>query len=118
MKYQIVTFEPDRSIVVVQVGTDEANMADTMKLPISLRNIYTLDQFEKQVYTTYAATWEARDLHLNARVWDNALENHLTTNNGGTPLDFTIPIVPVGVAQSSSSDAPTDETTNTQVEVI
>lgn len=112
MIYEIIKYEEDRMIVTVKVANTSTELEHAMHMPISLRNLSTKEEFEKQVYATWKASWPARS---QMKPYDYLLEDHLVANVG-QHMGFSIPIVPVNVAQSSSSNAEdTDSDTNVQV---
>lgn len=112
MIYEIVKYEEARMIVTVKVANTSTELENAMHMPISLRNLSTKEEFEKQVYATWKASWPARS---QMKPYDYLLEEHLI-DNIGQQMGFTIPIVPADIAQSSSSNAEdTDSDTTVQV---
>jgi hypothetical protein len=113
MIYEIISYEEDRMIATVKVANTATDLENSMHMPISLRNLSTKEEFEKQVYSTWKASWPARS---QMKPYDYLLEQHLI-DNIGQQVGFTIPIVPAELAQSSSSNAE-DTDTNTDVQVL
>jgi hypothetical protein len=113
MIYEIVKYDENRMIAVVKVGNTVQDLENAQHLPIGLRELSTKDDFERLVYKTWRATWNARVL---MKPYDEILENHIIENTGSV-IPFSIPIVPVEVAQHSSSDA-SDSTSTTDVQVL
>jgi len=113
MKYQIMRYDPDRLVAVVKVASTSSRILNGPEVPISIENIQSTSDFEKAVYIAYAATISPR-LKSN---FSQELEGFITTATGQV-LDFSIPIVPIGTAQSSGSDAPTDTASTATVQVL
>lgn len=112
MIYQIVSYDAVKNISIVQVAEDAASFEGARRLPISLQNIQTRDDFEKQVYLTYIHTMQIRERNFSLDV------EMFVMGNVSRPMDFEIPIVPIGVAQSSTSDANVDDNSDPNAQVI
>ena len=112
MIYQIVSYDTVKNISLVQIAEDAASFEGARLLPVSLHNIQTREDFEKQLYLTYIHTMQIRERSFSLDV------EMFVMGNLSRPMEFEIPIVPVGVAQSSTSDANVDDNSDPSAQVI
>jgi hypothetical protein len=113
MFYQIISYDKDNLIANVKVATTSTRLNTGPIIPVSIENMESQSDFEKAVYISYAQTVAPRQ-RAN---FSNDIELFVYTNTNVINA-FSIPIVPIGVAQSSSSDAPSDSSTSTNVQVL
>lgn len=112
MIYQIISYDIERNLALVKVVENESEFEGASLLPISLSNLQSREELEKQIYLTYVHT-----LKVKERSFSLAVEMFVRSNVS-MPLEFVLPIVPMGVAQSSTSDARTDDNTDPNAQVI
>lgn len=112
MIYQIISYDIERNLAQVKVAEEESEFEAARLLPISLSNLQSREELEKQIYLTWVHTQQIKERSFSLEV------EMFVRSNVAQPTEFILPIVPMGVAQSSTSDARTDDNTDPNAQVI
>jgi hypothetical protein len=112
MFYSIIGYDQQRLIANVKVSSTSTRVNTGVTIPVSIENMQSQSDFEKAVYVGYVQSVVPRD----RAAFNVDLENWIVTNTNAVNA-FSIPIVPIGTAQSSSSDTE-DSTSTTNVTVL